>query len=165
MAKTTPPRTIQCYHCRHRFKVSGRAMTTSCPKCSKPLMVDDVIVKTFEAVRKIQTCGRIVIQKKGHVIASLVEANGGVEVEGILEAKVVSGGPVRIGPKAMWKGDCNAPSLSVDEGCKIAGGYFVIPDNSLGLTGPNGEPSEAPPDEPRPAGPSRPPAPRAPTRR
>jgi hypothetical protein len=108
-------------------------MTTSCPKCSKPLLVEDVVVKTLEAVRKIQTCGKIVIQKKGHVIAQLVEAHGGVEVEGILEANVVSGGLVRIGAKAQWKGDCNAPAITVEGGCKIAGGYFMIPDHSLGL--------------------------------
>jgi hypothetical protein len=134
MAKSSAPRTVQCYLCRHRFEVSGRAMTTSCPGCNKPLLVDDVIVKGIEAVRKLQTCGRIVIQKKGHVMAQLVEAHGGIEVEGILEANVISGGHVRIGAKARWKGDCHAPSFEIEPGGCIAGGYFVIPDDSLGLS-------------------------------
>lgn len=139
MAKAAPqrprpdPRTVQCYHCRHRFDVGSRTMTTSCPACSKPLLVDDVIVKTLESVRKIQTCGRIVIQKKGRVIAQFVEAHQGVEVEGVMEANVLSGGLVRIRPGAQWKGDCNAPTISIEEGCRIAGGHFLIPDNSLGV--------------------------------
>lgn len=108
-------------------------MSTSCPKCSKALIVEDVIIKSAHAVRKIQTCGRLVVQKKGRVIAQVVEAHDGVEVEGILEATVHSGGPVRIGPKAQWKGDCHAPALAVESGGRIAGGYFVIPDDTLGV--------------------------------
>jgi cytoskeletal protein CcmA (bactofilin family) len=108
-------------------------MTTSCPKCSRPLVIEDVVIKVAYAVRKIQTCGRLVVQKKGRVIAQMIEAHGGVEVEGILEANVVSGGPVRIGAKAQWKGDCTAPSLEVVVGGRIDRGYFVIPDDPLGL--------------------------------
>jgi len=109
---------VQCYHCRHRFEVSRQTLTTVCPKCSKSLTVEDVVIKTAHGVRKIQTCGRLVVQKKGHVIAQLIEAHDGVEVEGILEGKVISGGPVRIGPKASWKGDCSAPDAM------SAGGHF-----------------------------------------
>jgi hypothetical protein len=133
MASESSQRHIQCYHCRHRFEIGWQARTTSCPKCSKQLLVEDVVVKTYEAVRKIQTCGKVVVTKKGRVIAQLVEAHGGVEVEGILEASVISGGTVRIHAKAHWKGDCRAPSLAVELGGIITSGYFVIPDDSLGL--------------------------------
>jgi hypothetical protein len=108
-------------------------MTTVCPKCSKSLTVEDLVIKTAHAVRRIQTCGRVVVQKKGRVIAQQIEAHGGVEVEGILEANVVSGGPVRIGAKASWKGDLSAPSLLVELGGRIERGFFVIPEDSLGL--------------------------------
>ena len=126
MAKATTPRTIHCYHCRHVFDVSPQTMTTVCPKCSKPLTVEDVVIKTAHAVRKIQTCGRLIVQKKGRVIAQTVEAAGGVEVEGILEAKVMSGGKVWIGPKGQWRGDCAAPSIEVEVGGRIDGGFFEI---------------------------------------
>lgn len=108
-------------------------MTTVCPGCSKSLMVDDIVVKTLESVRKIQTCGRIVVHKKGRVIAQFVEAHQGVEVEGVIEANVLSGGPVRIHAQAHWKGDCHAPSVAIADGCRIAGGHFVVPDRSLGV--------------------------------
>jgi DNA-directed RNA polymerase subunit RPC12/RpoP len=134
MARTATPRTIRCYLCGHTFEVAARTMTTSCPGCSKALKVEDVVVKTIEAVRKIQTCGRVVVQKSGRVFAQAVEAQEGVDVEGVLEANVVSGGPVRIGPKATWKGDCRAPSLRVELGGTIVGGYFVIPAAADGAT-------------------------------
>jgi len=126
MAKPTTPRTVHCYHCRHSFEVSPQTMSTSCPKCSRALTVEDVVIKTAHSVRKIQTCGRLIVQKKGRVIAQTVEAHGGVDVEGILEAKVISGGRVRIGEKAQWRGDCAAPSLEIVEGGRIEGGFFEI---------------------------------------
>jgi cytoskeletal protein CcmA (bactofilin family) len=62
-----------------------------------------------------------------------VEAQGGVEVEGYLEAKVQAGGHVKIGAKAQWKGDCSAPSLEVELGGRIERGYFEIPEDPLGV--------------------------------
>jgi len=108
-------------------------MTLSCPKCAKALVLEDVIINTAHNVRKIQTCGRLVVEKKGRVVAQLVEAQGGVEVEGYLESKVVSGGPVVIRAKAQWKGDCSAPSLEVELGGRIERGYFVVPEDALGV--------------------------------
>ena len=133
MAKAASQRTIQCYHCRHRFEVSSKAMSITCPKCAKPLVIEDVVIKTAHNVRKIQTCGKLIVEKKGRVVAQSVEAQGGVEVEGDLEAKVQSGGPVRIGAKAQWKGDCSAPSLAIELGGRIEKGYFVVPEDALGV--------------------------------
>ena len=125
------PRTVECYHCRHRFTVSWQTMTTSCPKCARGLNVEDIVIKVAYAVRKIQTCGTLVVEKKGRVTAQTVEAHGGVDVEGALEANVVSRGHVRIGPKAQWKGDLTAPTVLVELGGQIARGFFVIEPQPL----------------------------------
>lgn len=124
---------VQCYHCRHRFEVGGSAQSTSCPKCHKPLIVEDVVVKQLRVVSKLQTTGRLVIQKRGRVIAkTLITANQGIEVIGNLDAgQVLSGGPVLIGPKATWKGSLTAPSLEVRLGAKVLGGLFRIPADPL----------------------------------
>lgn len=102
-------------------------MSTSCPKCNKPVIVQDVIVKGLKTTQKIQTCGRVIIKPRGRVIAGLVEAQQGVEVLGILNGNVISDGPVVIGPKARWKGDCRAPTLEVKLGARIESGFFEIP--------------------------------------
>jgi cytoskeletal protein CcmA (bactofilin family) len=144
MAKAKPPstpRTVQCYHCRHPFEVSWQTLTTSCPKCSKAISVEDVVIKVAHSVRKLQTCGKVVVQKKGRLQAQMIEAHGGVEVEGYLEGNVLSGGPVKIRAKAQWKGDCAAPSLEVELGGTISRGYFVIPDRTLVLGTPESEPA------------------------
>ena len=131
MAKGGTLRDVQCYHCSAQFEISARAMTVSCPKCYKKLLVEDVVVKTAQGVTNLQTCGKIIIEKKGRVTATLVEAHKGIEVHGIIEGKVISGGPVVIGDKARWKGDCRAPSVEIAPGARITSGYFEIAPQHL----------------------------------
>lgn len=126
MAKGGTLKQVQCYHCRAQFEVSARAMTVSCPKCYKSLLVDDVTIKTAHGVTKLQTCGKLVVEKRGRVRAELVEAHGGIEVHGIIEGKVVSGGPIVVHEKAKWKGDCRAPTIRIAPGAKIERGFFEI---------------------------------------
>lgn len=108
-------------------------MTMTCPRCHKRLQLEDVVVKAAQGLTKLQTCGRILIEKKGSVRADLVEAHEGIEVLGAIRAKVLSGGPVVIGEKAKWQGDCRAPSVRIGDGAKIEGGYFEIASYEQGL--------------------------------
>ena len=140
MAKAIPSREVRCYLCGHAFEVSAKAMTSSCPQCHKGLRVEDVVVKNVQAVRKLQTCGKLTIERKGRVIASLVEAQGGVDCKGALEGRVVTGGSVRIGKTAEWKGDCQAASLRVEAGAKILGGHFDVRRELVEAAEPEGEP-------------------------
>ena len=135
MPTETSHRSVQCYHCRRRFEVGVRAVTVSCPGCHKRLVIEDLVIKNAQAYTKLQTCGRVVVQRRGHVIASLVEAHAGIEVLGVLEANAITGGGVRIGPKATWKGDLAARTLRVEAGARIVGGRFAVPDDPLGLGG------------------------------
>ncbi|MFA9480122.1 polymer-forming cytoskeletal protein [Phycisphaerales bacterium AB-hyl4] len=135
MARQPATRKVQCYHCRHRFDVSGRAQSTSCPGCYKPVIVGDVVVTTLKPVTEVRTCGSIVVKKKGRIIARVIEAHGGIDCEGAIDAKTVQGGlGVRLGPKAVFKGDLLALSLRVEEGARVTGGFFDIPNNDLDLT-------------------------------
>ena len=34
---------------------------------------------------------------------------------------------LKIANKAVWKGDCRAPSVAIEDGCVINGGYFEVP--------------------------------------
>lgn len=131
MAKPPPTRPVQCYHCRHRFEVAAQARTSSCPKCAKGLQLDDVVISDYHAVRRIQTCGRLVVNKKGRVVAQLVEASGDMEIQGTVEGRVVCAGRVHLGPKAHLKGDCAALSLAVESGATVGGGLFLVPDPAL----------------------------------
>jgi cytoskeletal protein CcmA (bactofilin family)/DNA-directed RNA polymerase subunit RPC12/RpoP len=129
MAKTTGHQTVVCYHCGRPFDTGERAQSTSCPQCHKRVVIEDVVVTTLKSVTRIQTCGHIVIQPAGRVIAKLVQGQKGVDVQGTVEAKVVSAGFVSIGPKAKWRGDCQARGVSIKSGAKVFGLFAVAGEN------------------------------------
>lgn len=136
MARYAGPRTVQCYHCRHRFEVGGRAQSTSCPGCYKPVIVSDIVVDGMpRLVTEIRTCGHIHVKKKGRIGAKLVEAHLGITCEGTIDAKEIRGGVhIHLGPKSYFKGDLKALALSVEEGAVIAPSHFDVPNDEWGLS-------------------------------
>ena len=128
MARSLPPKTVQCYHCDHRFEVGGRAQSTSCPNCNKPVIVADQEIKGQRGpIRELKTCGQIIIKKRGRLICQQVVAHAGLVCEGIIDARTVtSGQTVTIGPKANFKGDLTAPAVEVALGAKIQPSLFQI---------------------------------------
>ena len=130
MAKPVGPRHVVCYHCGHDLEVSGRAMSTFCPECNRSLVIEDLTIKQYTAVKVLETCGRLVIPKRGHaVIMGHVVAHGGIRMDGKLSCEqAISRAPVVIGPKAIWQGSLRAPSLVVHAGAVIQEGFFSIPE-------------------------------------
>ena len=137
MAKNKGPRMVQCYHCRHRFEVGGRAQSTSCPGCNKPLIVEDLVFDTKRSGIgrvKVQTCGTITIKKGGRVTAELVEAHGGLIVHGTIEAKeVISGTTLVLSKTALFYGHLHAPAVEMAAGAKVKPSQFEVPSDPLGL--------------------------------
>lgn len=127
---------IRCYLCGHRFEVSLRTMSTTCPKCNKAIKVEDVTVKTYLPVNDLQTCGKVVIAKKGRVVARRITSGEGIVCEGAMEGAVETDGDVTLGPKASWKGDhLFSRSLTIEDGATILG-VVTVP-----WTRPTAEPS------------------------
>ncbi len=145
MAKTPgPSRTIQCYYCGHSIEASERAVSTVCSACHKTILLEDIVVTSYKGVRNVETCGRLIVSKKGRVVAQhRIVAHGGIELEGVLECQeALVAGPVVIGKKAVWQGDLIALSLKVEEGATIKRGYFAIPENWLQSVRERGPPRE-----------------------
>lgn len=126
MAQTDRTYLARCYACGHDMEVSPRAVTVRCPKCTKGLNLDDIIVQKGFSGAKAQTCGTVQVRRKARLMASAVEASAGVQVLGALEGNVVTAGPMHIGPYGKFKGNCKAQTLIVDYGARIEGGYFEI---------------------------------------
>lgn len=154
MSRHMPQRQVRCYYCGNQLQVGDRALTTMCPHCYRGLRVDDVILKGRESFASVQTCGMVIIHRKARVLANVVQASMGVQVEGVLRGDVISGAPVIIGPRAVWKGGCRAPSLHIHEGATVGGGWFEItPDVRFGdpsLIDKPGPRTNSPPPPPSP---------------
>lgn len=128
MAKKNAPtqRTVRCYHCGHEHVIAARASRVSCPKCAKSLLVEDVTIKSTEGWAHFKTCGRVTIMARGKLVAQTIEAQGGIEVRGGLEAKSYRGGPVVLKKNGAWRGDCQAPSIVIEAGAVVQRSAFVI---------------------------------------
>ena len=121
-----PERTVLCYHCKRNVRVPLMARSSSCPMCFKGLTLDDLQVRANGFSGRLNTCGKVTVEKKARAVTRSVEVSSGIDVLGSLEAKLTSFGPVYFGPGARMKGDCQAPSLVVELGAVIEGGFFRI---------------------------------------
>jgi len=135
MAKKARARDVRCYHCGKAFEISARAMTVSCPGCYRPVLVEDIVVRNAQGNTTLQTCGKLVVQRKGRVTAKRIQAIEGVDIQGTVEANVESEGEVRLGATAKWKGDCRASTLKIETGATIYGGFFAIGPGATALNG------------------------------
>ena len=82
MAKTNGPNHVYCYHCGRRIEIGRRTMSTPCPGCHKTVLVEDIVVKGYTGVNNFETCGRLIVRRRGHAVAKhRVVALAGIEVQ------------------------------------------------------------------------------------
>ena len=127
---TTPDETFvaACLECGKDNEVSRRALTVTCRHCFKPLRLEDITVKGYDARRRIATAGVVVVEPRGQVVADKVQC-GGLILRGKAKAKTLAcRGTVLVGPKAELAGDAvTAESLAVGAGATLAG-HFTVGD-------------------------------------
>lgn len=126
LLKLQSMRAVRCYHCGRGFEAAAKAMLLTCPHCYKPVRMNDVVVKGAHHTKSVETCGRILVERKGWLMASHVHAVGGIEVHGTLDARTVVSGPVYLHSKSRFRGDLTAPTIYLETGASVDGGYFVI---------------------------------------
>ena len=114
---------IRCLYCGKSQEVARRAMSITCKFCHKPLKLEDIPIKTYEARRNLATCGVVTVEKKGTAVADI--RCGGLIVRGKVKGAVESSGPVLIGPEAEVKGNVTAPALAVGAGAVLEGHYEI----------------------------------------
>jgi hypothetical protein len=125
-------------------------MSISCPWCYKRVTLQDIAVKGTCRQARVQTCGQLVVHRTGSLVASVIEAMQGIELLGHAEGAIVSGGPVVIGPKARVKGNVTAPSIWMEPGAVVEGGYFKILGPARHTAGPSRPPEPPVPHVPPP---------------
>jgi hypothetical protein len=117
---------ISCLYCQQPLDVPRRALSIVCKHCHKPLKLEDVQIKTYEARRAIDTYGIVTVEKKGSFIGDRVLCNGMI-VRGKVRGEIVSRGPVMVGPEAEIKGNVSAPTIAIGSGAVLDGHYEIGP--------------------------------------
>ena len=116
---STPVKRVTCTYCNEATEVAARAMSIFCPHCKKRLILEDFKVKSYHAVREFFTCGDVVIEKRGHVVAA-VKA-GKITIKGKVQGDVTSRGIATITKTGSLKGGLSAPALNIEQGASLDG--------------------------------------------
>ncbi len=116
MAKS---RQVRCIHCGASNEVAQRAMSIFCMYCHKRLILEDYVIKSFQGLKGYSTCGNVVVEKGGQVVA-FVQANN-LDVRGILRGNAEVLGRVEVASTGFLQGDVCAPALTVEEGAQFKG--------------------------------------------
>jgi len=127
--------TVSCLYCGKQQEVGRRAMSITCKFCHKPLRLEDVAIKDYQARRNIATCGVVTVERKGSAIADKIQC-GGLIVRGKVKGTIESLGPVLVGPEAEVKGNVTAPTLAVGAGAVLDGHYEIGTKNPLAAANP-----------------------------
>lgn len=100
-------------------------MSVFCPHCHKRLILEDFKIRSYYAVREFSTCGDIVVERKGHVVAPIKVGN--LTVKGMVKGQVTARGKVHVNKTGHLRGDIEAPSLLVERG-GVFDGFLRIGD-------------------------------------
>ena len=125
----TAVKKIACTHCGGTSDVAPRAMSIFCPHCRKRLILEDFKIDSYYAVRDFSTCGDIIVEKKGHVVAPIKVGN--LTVKGKVQGHVTARGEVNITKTGWFKGDIEAVSLHIENGA-VLDGFVRIGDPNRG---------------------------------
>lgn len=121
-------REIICIQCGGHNNVGVKAMSVFCKHCSQRLVVEDFQIKGFHASRSFDTCGDVVVEKRGQ-LAAFVRAQNLV-VKGKVKGDVEARGRIEITRTGEVQGNVTTPSLIVENGGMIDGEVHVgMPPN------------------------------------
>ncbi len=124
--QTPATREVVCTHCERKIEIPATAMSVSCRHCHRRVIIEDLEIKTYHAVLRVATAGKVDVQKKGTLVAD-VRVNE-LAVEGNLKGNVVALDRVAVGKKASIEGDVSCRTLTVEPGAKLNGHFRVDPE-------------------------------------
>lgn len=127
VAKSPQPATreVVCTHCDHTIEIPATAMSVNCRHCHKRVIIEDVKIKAYHAVKRLATAGMVEVAKKAQVVAE-VRVNDLI-VEGSVKGNVTALGLIRIGKKGAIIGNVACRRLSVQAGGSLVGHVTVDP--------------------------------------
>lgn len=119
---------VLCTYCGQPTEVARRAMSVFCPHCKQRLILENFKIRSYYAVREFYTCGDIVVERKGHVVAPIRVEN--LTVKGKVQGNVTARGTVTIGKTGSFKGEMETPCLHLETGAVLDGFLRIGPCNN-----------------------------------
>jgi cytoskeletal protein CcmA (bactofilin family) len=103
-------------------------MSVFCPHCHKRVILENYKIRGYYGVVEFATCGDIVVERSGHVVAPIKVSN--LTIKGKVQGRIKARGRVLVGKTGSIKGDIVAPTLTVEAGAKIQGFLNICPTDA-----------------------------------
>ena len=94
-------------------------MSVFCPHCHQRVILEDYKIRSYYGVAEFATCGDIVVERGGHVVAPIKVKD--LTVKGRVQGRIIARGKVVIRRTGSIKGDVEAPVLLVEKGGVLNG--------------------------------------------
>jgi DNA-directed RNA polymerase subunit RPC12/RpoP len=119
-------REVVCTHCDRPIEIPATAMSVNCRHCHRRVIIEDLKIKTYHAVVRLATAGRVEVARKGTVVAAVRVRD--LEVDGQVKGNVTALGHVAVTKRGTILGDVSCKSLQVQPGARLEGRFVVDPD-------------------------------------
>ena len=120
---------VICTHCEAVSEAAQRAMSIFCPHCHKRVILEDFKIRSYHGVVEFATCGDIVVERRGFVVAPVKVQN--LTIKGKVHGRVSARGQVKVCKTGQLKGDVDAPTLVVESGATIDGFLRIGATNGI----------------------------------
>ncbi len=108
---------IECFECRHVFKVSRSMKSAECTACGAAICIEDFDINQ-RVTQPVRTRGDVIIRKPGHVAADFIECRD-LRCLGLIEATVRCQNEATFRTEGTIKGEINCRKLTVEKGADI----------------------------------------------
>ncbi|MFH0939767.1 MAG: polymer-forming cytoskeletal protein [Planctomycetota bacterium] len=125
------PRIICCTNCSGSQEIPAAAQSVICRHCNASIRVTDQKITQYSATVSLETCGSVVIEKKGALVAQKRVVASELMLKGSLKGNIVIYDTAHIAAGAQMVGNLKARALIVDDGATIKGFIQVIPGDGL----------------------------------
>ncbi len=108
---------IECFECRHVFKVSRSMKSAECTECGAAICIEDLDINQH-VTDPMRTRGDVIIRKPGLVTAEFIECRD-LRCLGIIEAEVRCQNEAVFRTEGTIKGIVNCRKLTIEKGADI----------------------------------------------
>ena len=119
-------REVVCTHCDRPIEIPVTAMSVDCRRCHRRVTIEDITIKSYHAVTRLATAGKVEVSKRGQVVAQ-VRVNDLV-VDGTVKGDVQVLGRVRVSKHGKVFGNVECRALAVQPGAQLLGHVHVDPE-------------------------------------
>jgi cytoskeletal protein CcmA (bactofilin family) len=108
---------VECFDCRHKFKVGRSAKSTQCPACGVHLCLEDFDINV-SSTQPIRTRGDVLIRKNGNVNTSEIRCRD-LKIFGLVSAQIECTGDLVFRTSGTVIGEVRCRRFTVEKGSDI----------------------------------------------